>query len=104
MNWEQALKTAIREREEAEAAFLYADAEHCDIAIYRLQAAEEQVRLVIRDARRDLGYTLNALPPGRLALWEALPASKVAAADTLFNSRDGASTTSWTHNSNISKA
>lgn len=67
MDWQTALEAAIRERDDAEAAFLQADRDYCDLAIYRLQTAEERIRIVIRQARAAMGYDRNMLP-GRMML------------------------------------
>ncbi|MDA8192612.1 MAG: hypothetical protein M0Z53_01250 [Thermaerobacter sp.] len=75
MNWQQALKEAVSARDNAETAFLYAAGDYCDYAIYQLQAAEENVRLLVRQARQALGYDLMAAPPGRLTFPVALPVS-----------------------------
>jgi hypothetical protein len=57
MEFKEALRQAIREWENAEAAFLQSDPEYCDYHIYQLHAAEEKVRLIIRQARAAFGLT-----------------------------------------------
>ncbi|WP_028962793.1 hypothetical protein [Sulfobacillus thermosulfidooxidans] len=61
MTWKEALQEAVEERDLAEHAFIHASTEYCDYHIYRLQAAEEKVRLVIRQARAAMGYGTNKL-------------------------------------------
>ncbi len=56
MTWKEALQEAVEERNLAEHAFAHAAAEYCDFHIYRLQAAEEKVRMIIRQARTAMGY------------------------------------------------
>ncbi|HBQ94103.1 MAG: hypothetical protein M1294_10000 [Firmicutes bacterium] len=57
--WKEALEEAVRERNLAEQAFVHASIEYCDFHIYRLQAAEEKVRMILREARSAMGYETN---------------------------------------------
>ncbi len=61
--WKEALEEAVRERDLAEQAFVHASTEYCDFHIYRLQAAEEKVRTVLREARSDMGFEINRRLP-----------------------------------------
>ena len=54
--WKEALEEAVKERNLAEQAFVHASTEYCDFHIYRLQAAEEKVRMVLREARTAMGF------------------------------------------------
>ncbi|AUW93229.1 MAG: hypothetical protein C7B44_09235 [Sulfobacillus thermosulfidooxidans] len=62
MTWQEALQEAVIERNLAEHAFMQSDPDFCDYHIYQLHAAEEKVRLIIRQAREAMGYH-PALPP-----------------------------------------
>lgn len=56
MTWHEALREAVTERNLAEHAFMQSDPDFCDYHIYRLHAAEEKVRMIIRQARAAMGY------------------------------------------------
>ncbi len=53
--WRQALDRALEQLAEAEHAFQWADSEFSDYHAYRIQAAQEQVALVLRQARAAYG-------------------------------------------------
>lgn len=58
--WREALDQALQELAAAEEAFLWADADFCDYHIFRMQAAEEKVALILRQAR--LAHGLDNTP------------------------------------------
>lgn len=59
MNWHNTLQSALDELHSAEAGFMHADPEFCDYHIYLIQAAEEKVRLIIRQAREAYGMDVQ---------------------------------------------
>ncbi len=77
-NYQEALRQAVSEWEQAELAFLQADPEYCDYYVYRLHAAEEKVGLIVRQAKAALGYPLHGQLPVPY-LW----ANALAAADQM---------------------
>lgn len=70
MNWKQSFDRALDEWRAAEEAFQQADPDFCDYHIYRLQAAEEKLGLIIRQAKSAYGFDSKKLP-ARLH-WAAL--------------------------------
>lgn len=62
----QALEEALKELHFAEEAFRYADPEFVDFHIYRMQASEEKVALILRHARQASGIARTPALPGRL--------------------------------------
>lgn len=76
--WKQALDQALEQLAQAEHAFEWADAEYADFHAYRIQAAQEQVSVILRQARRAYGVeapnrqlserqTMNAITSGDVA-------------------------------------
>lgn len=62
-NFQEALRQAVIEWQQAEIAFLQSDPEYCDYYVYRLHAAEEKVGLIVRQAKGALGFpTARQLP------------------------------------------
>lgn len=57
---------AIREWQAAEAAFNQSDREYLDYHVYRLQAAEEKLSLILRQAKSSQGLEILRLPRGPL--------------------------------------
>lgn len=55
--WRDALDQALDELSQAEQSFEWADLDHCDYHIFRIQAAEAKIALILRQARTALGYT-----------------------------------------------
>jgi len=55
--WREALDLALNELSQAEQAFEWADADYCDYHIFRIQAAEAKVALIVGQARIALGYS-----------------------------------------------
>ncbi len=53
--WRQALDQALAQLAQAEHAFEWADSEFSDYHAYRIQAAQEQVALILRQARQAYG-------------------------------------------------
>lgn len=62
MNWKQSFDRALDEWRAAEEAFQQADPDFCDYHIYRLQAAEEKLGLIIRQAKSAYGLDSKKLP------------------------------------------
>lgn len=63
--WRMALDRALMQLAQAEHAFEWSDAEFSDYHAYRIQAAKEQVALILRQARRAYGYAPgSAMLPG----------------------------------------
>ncbi len=57
LNWHEALVAALDELASAEAAFQNADDDFLDYHIYRLQAAEAKVSLILKKAREVWGIS-----------------------------------------------
>lgn len=74
MNWTEELEKALEEFRLAEESFHYAEPEFCDLHIYRMQAAEERINMIIRQAKTESGLSLKV---GRGLL--ALPFQQLAA-------------------------
>lgn len=65
--WREALDQALGELNQAEHAFEWADPDYCDYYIFRIQAAQEKVALILRQARVAYGVASNRLPASREA-------------------------------------
>lgn len=74
--WRSALDQALAQLAQAEHAFQWADSEFTDYHAYRIQAAQEQVALIVRQAR--LAYGLKAT---NLMLQEAKTQNALTPAD-----------------------
>ena len=59
--WREALDKALEQLAQAEHAFEWADPEFSDYHAYRIQAAKEQVALILRQARNAYGVEGGAL-------------------------------------------
>lgn len=67
--WRQALDKALEQLAQAEHAFEWADAEFADFHAYRIQAAKEQVAVILRQARQAYGVAPQPqLADGRAAI------------------------------------
>lgn len=76
--WRSALDQALEQLAQAEHAFEWADAEFSDYHAYRIQAAKEQVALILRQARHAYGVLPDLqLTEGRQAV-EAITAGGLA--------------------------
>ncbi|PSR23611.1 MAG: hypothetical protein C7B45_02240 [Sulfobacillus acidophilus] len=76
--WRSALDQALDQLAQAEHAFEWADAEFSDYHAYRIQAAKEQVALILRQARHAYGVPPDLqLPPGPRAV-DAITAGDLA--------------------------
>ncbi|MCL5116875.1 MAG: hypothetical protein M1272_06975 [Firmicutes bacterium] len=58
--WREALDQALAELDQAEHAFQWADPDYCDYHIFRIQAAQEKVGLILRQAR--IAYGMASAP------------------------------------------
>ncbi len=77
--WRAALDQALAQLSQAEHAFEWADPEFSDFHAYRIQAAKEQVALILRQARQAYGvesvrFMLREAPKNAIAASDAVHA------------------------------
>ena len=77
-SWRIALDQALAQLSQAEHAFEWADPEFSDYHAYRIQAAKEQVALILRQARQ--AYGVDTV---RIMLREAPSKSALTAGDAI---------------------
>ncbi|MHB1611901.1 MAG: hypothetical protein ACYCOU_19305 [Sulfobacillus sp.] len=83
MDFNESLRQALKEWHNAESAFLQSDPEYCDYHIYQLHAAEEKVRLVLRQARAVWGIATDIQPSLPFHWRRALGESQMGDAGTV---------------------
>ncbi|MCY0879153.1 MAG: hypothetical protein OWU84_09465 [Firmicutes bacterium] len=75
--WRQVLNQALAELAEAEHAFEWADPDYSDYHAYRIQAAQEKVALILRQARQAYGIEPSiALPSATSPITALAPGAK----------------------------
>ncbi|MCY0898747.1 MAG: hypothetical protein OWU33_07365 [Firmicutes bacterium] len=86
--WRQILDQALAELAEAEHAFEWADPDYSDYHAYRIQAAQEKVALILRQARQAYGIEVSMALPSANATLKALTAEAPTAVPMFRRSRD----------------